>query len=769
LVLLLSFINLGTLKLGNSKSVKILKMTQIFSKNTTNQQSRAVQIDRIVEKRQPLANQIEVVKNNLSIISNLLKEVELKRNNLLQQVDDLTIITKLDHINCVSIINQIDTELSALEKLKSRFSRRTLNIGVVGRARQGKSRLLQSLTGLSKTEIPDGDDQHCTGVRSNIHHLVGIETYAEVHFHSEYSFLNEVLAPYYQELNLGIVPQSIEIFANSSLPQLGTIKTALDKAKYEHLCKYRLYIDQYKHFFHNTLPLRINKAQIREYVAQDTLEGDRIYYSYLAVKKVDIFCSFPNQDIGQISLVDMPGLGDTGIGDAERLIKTLGEDIDLVLFVRMPKSMGDVWAKEDVELYDLANSALTDLPIPEWSFMVLNHVATTNNYKNCLSLKNDISNQHIEVQDIIVCDCADQTETQTAILDRVIDYLTQRIDVLDHKYASACQHRLLELQQTINQELEKAKTIFGSPKNDDWNRQLVRLFSKLWNELAEELEGLTRSMIQQRDLEDSSLKSAVNAAINHCRNHPGIPNVDKILKKRDRHGSFESAYSECQHEVRTRLLKRFSNLDFALEESLETSKCQVVKVLVNSGKLRHIAIGQGSEFLLNLINKIPEDLSDLRSGFSTLATFNLQYRGLIQHRIRKHLDVLTPDRTKYKFNNLFSNFFGQPNSNEEKAKKIYDNLRQAQIEAVNNCEQELKKLLIEPSQAGFAIVEEFIDCVLRAEGIREEWEIFLQEFATQVWQEEFVSISANSQFKQEWIYAIEQAQQKNILDDFKFS
>ncbi|MGL4882529.1 MAG: hypothetical protein ACRC8K_15930, partial [Waterburya sp.] len=72
-------------------------------------------------------------------------------------------------------------------------------------------------------------------------------------------------------------------------------------------------------------------------------------------------------------------------------------------------------------------------------------------------------------------------------------------------------------------------------------------------------------------------------------------------------------------------------------------------------------------------------------------------------------------------------------------------------------------------QAGFAIVEEFIDRVLRAEGIEEEWQIFLQEFATQVWQEEYTSISANSQVKQEWIYAIEQAQQKNILDNFKFS
>ncbi|WP_319422263.1 hypothetical protein [Pleurocapsa sp. FMAR1] len=742
-------------------------MIQTITDN--NKFSRSIQIEQIVAKRQPLVNQIETVQNNLNFMSNLVSEIGDKRDRLLEQVDDVTIVTKLEHIDCRSIVNQISTELNALEKLKSRFSRRTLNIGVVGRARQGKSRLLQSLTGLSKAEIPDGDDQHCTGVRSNIYHHAGIETYAEVYFHSEHSFLNEVIAPYYHQLSLGVVPLSLETFANFPLPEIDTVKAALDKAKYKHLGQYHQHINQYRQFFSQTVPKRISKEQIREYVAQDTVEGDRTYFAYLAVKKVDIYCSFPNQDIGQISLVDMPGLGDTGIGDAERLIKTLGQDIDIVLFMRMPKSMGDVWAEVDVDLYDLANSALTDLPINEWSFMVLNHVATIDNYKNCISLKNDITNQHIDVQDVIICDCANKTEAQTAILDRVIDYLTHRIDILDNKYASACQYRLLELQRQIKEELDKADVAFGQATSYDWSRYSVRLFHKLWNELRENLEGLTRSMIRHRDAEDINFKLAVIQAIKHCRNHPGVPSVEQILKKRDRHGSFESAYSECQHEVRTRLSKRFLNLNIALRESLDKSKSQVSNVLAEYAKLKYVAKGEGTDFLLDIESKIPEDLADLKLGFSTLATFDLQYHGLIQHRIRKHLDVLTPDRTRYKFNDLFSNFFGQPNSNEEKAKKIYHHLCQAQIEAVSNCEKELKNILVEPSQAGFAIVEEFVDRVVRAEGMREEWEIFLQEFASQIWQEKFESVNASSLLKKEWIDTVKQAQNKNNLEDFKFN
>ncbi len=342
--------------------------------------------------------------------------------------------------------------------------------------------------------------------------------------------------------------------------------------------------------------------------------------------------------------------------------------------------------------------------------------------------------------------------------------------MLDHKYASTCQTRLIELQSSIATELEKAQTVLGkNNSNDDWFPYFIRLFGTLWRDLTGELEALTKSMINQRDIEDSGLKIAVETAIKKCRTNTGIPIVKEILKKRNLHGSFETAYSESLHEVRTHLSKSFLDLDIALKESLEKAKSQVVQVLITSGKLRTVAEGDGSEFLTNIGVKIPEKLVGLRLGFEILATFDLQYRGLIQHRIRKYLDILTPDRTQYKFNDLFSNILGQPNSDEDKAKKIYNNLRRAQLEAVNNCEKELKRLLTEPSQAGFAIVEEFVDRVLRAEGIRDEWQIFLQEFANDVWVEEFGAAQTNSELKKEWLEIVAKVKQANKLECFKFS
>ncbi|MEQ8961380.1 MAG: hypothetical protein RLP02_26225, partial [Coleofasciculus sp. C2-GNP5-27] len=129
--------------------------------------------------------------------------------------------------------------------LRDRFSRPTLNIGVVGLMGQGKSTFLQSISGLSDDEIPALRGGACTAVRSTIYHQPG-EPYAEVTVHSEPTFLQEVIQPYYQELDLGNPPQTIDEFAGT-LPEFsGT--DATKKSMYEHLKEdYHKHLPMYRH------------------------------------------------------------------------------------------------------------------------------------------------------------------------------------------------------------------------------------------------------------------------------------------------------------------------------------------------------------------------------------------------------------------------------------------------------------------------------------------------------------------------------------------
>ncbi len=475
----------------------------------------------------------------------------------------------------------------------------------------------------------------------------------------------------------------------------------------------------------------------------------------------------------------MPGLGDTGIGDAERMIKTLGRDIDIVLFVRMPTAMGDFWGTEDVELYDMASSALMELPIKEWSFMVLNHVSSVSgkddNQRNCQSLAETRTEKHIEVVDCITADCADAEESNAHILDRVLDYLTRRIDVLDRQYASSCQDRLNQLQKMLKVELDKAHDTWRQTSQDNWFPEFVRLFDKLWTDLTGGLEALLSTLILDRDVDDKNFKPAVETAIQDCRTDTGIPTLQEIERRARKTGSYDIAYAEYLHEVRTYLSKRFLSLDTALKESLEADKSKVVSVLVQEGKLGKLADGEGSEFLKAFAEHIPDNLSGLRLGFQTLATFDLQYRGLVQHRIRKYLDVLDPDRTPFKLRGNFIDLAFDLRSKrlvdtrKPDAEGILKNLKLAQAEAVNNCEKELKTLLQEPSQAGFAIVEEFVDRVLRAEGVKAEWQIFLQEVAADVWSNEFDLTIRVAQLRGDWLKVVDQVAKASSPEAVNFS
>ena len=525
-------------------------------------------------------------------------------------------------------------------------------------------------------------------------------------------------------------------------------------AMYEHLRKYHTNFDKYKHLLKES-PQRISKQQIREYVAQDTPDGQRVYFNYLAVQEAKIVCGFPNSDVGQIALIDMPGLGDTGLGDAQRLMSILGQDVDIVLFVRMPRPPRDFWADVDVKLYDTARAFLVDLPLHLWSFMVLNRTdsnsAIGDNSLYCEDLISTHTSSHINVVDCITASCADREEAQK-ILDRVLDYLMQNITDLDQHYASACQERLSGLHSAIALELEKAKTALGHKPRDSWFPVFIKLFNKLWSDLTVGLEGLLRDLRWQRDAQDADFKDQVNAALQACREDTGIPSLQEIETRRDSEGSYNIAYNKYLHEVRAYLSQHFLSLDSGLKRSLENIKSQVVDILAEQGKLRTVTEARGTEFLIAIENLIPENLSRLKLGFHILSTFDLSYRGLIQHRIRRHLDRLTPDETPLQL------------SKTPSAQEILVSLQTLHAEAIYECETALDELLCEPSQAAYAIVEEFVDRVLRAEGVKDDWQIFLEEIRSEIWSTEFEKFGENSRLRREWLNCVERASSANQFD-----
>jgi hypothetical protein len=173
-----------------------------------------------------------------------------------------------------------------------------------------------------------------------------------------------------------------------------------------------------------------------------------------------------------------------------------------------------------------------------------------------------------------------------------------------------------------------------------------------------------------------------------------------------------------------------------LTETIEKMKAQVSKVLVEKCGLGGLTKPDVADFLAEVSSQIPAEYTELKKGFEILSEFNLSYRGLIQHRIRLQLDLLTEDTAPSL----------KPEATDQ---DVVDQLKELYKETLYNCENALTGFLSEPSQASFAIVEEFSDRVLRAENAQDEWRDFLLSKRDQIWGE-FENLQKQIDASQEW-------------------
>ncbi|MEY3063340.1 MAG: hypothetical protein RLZZ532_132 [Cyanobacteriota bacterium] len=327
--------------------------------------NKSQEIQSIIGQRQPLAKKLTDIETGLSSLYASLQRLEQERDRqLLHWSGDEATKSKLQTLDFASFEENIREHLTSLGRLQGRFSRKTLKSGVIGRMGQGKSTLLQSLSGLKNEVIPAMQGKACTAARSTISHKAGNLTTAEIQFHDHESFLIEIITPYYKKLGLTPVPNSFEAFAHRAIPNLPTDADQTDINIYNRLKDdYHSNGKKYQeHLGRGYLTIQ-DQSDISNYVASKyNQDYQLINHECLAVKHVKISCAFPVDEIGAIALVDVPGLGDFRLGDESLVIEALAQEVDFILFIRKPSKDRANFEQSDTKLYDLANKALNNLP-----------------------------------------------------------------------------------------------------------------------------------------------------------------------------------------------------------------------------------------------------------------------------------------------------------------------------------------------------------------------------------------------------------------------
>lgn len=587
--------------------------------------------------------------------------------------------------------------------------------------------------------------------------------YADVWFYSERAFLGEVIAPYYHDLGLGALPQTISDFRYNPLATLPPDKQRLaeNRQKYNHLQRYQDQFSKYGNLLHAGSPRRIQHDQIREYVAQDTVDGTGEYFNFLAVREVRIVCSFPLTHVGQIALIDMPGLGDTGVGDQERLVKTLEEDVDIVLFVKRPGALGANWEDVDIQLYDIAQKALTKIPLERWSFMVLNRVGRVgdpdSNVHNCISLKNKLNTIAIKVAQCIITDCSQSAEVNHSILGKVLDYMSKNITALDEEYARASQESLDILHNEVNAMLAKARDVWSiSASSDDLSGDAFDdEFERLWDVIQISLENLKRQLQAKRDESDkqkeqdgaqAAFRVYLNQALTKCQSIK-LPSLQEISDTRDANGgSYSTAYDIHLNRIRTEMISHLSSLDRGLKLSIISTKNEVAKVLQNEGLLGKLTPAMGVTFLKFIYEQIPDEFVKLKEAFGNFYFFEIRFRGFLLYRIREKIKPLEPDEAV--------------KATVSTPKHIYELLENARDETVWKLKS-IRKWVGDLDRVAFALVEEFVDQAIRAKKVRKEWKRFYRGRKREIWPNEFGALEKQVNLRNEWQKELERVSQAN--------
>ncbi|WP_119581011.1 hypothetical protein [Streptomyces europaeiscabiei] len=706
--------------------------------------------DRIAEIHRRRARQTKALERAHTWVTeslDRLRELEVLRTELLGRVPDdaRSRLTALG-AEVSGLLEELPIEAAALDAAAARFRRPTLNVGVIGRARQGKSRLIQSLTGLTNQEVPTSDGGFCTGVTSVLRHKDGVTTQAEVYFHTEHSFLREVIAPYYAELRLGPAPTTLDRFAGP-LPLEPAGDKSEEGSRYSHLVQFHTALPEYRHFLGMASPHHVGSHEIRRFVAQSD-EHDQPFNAFRAVRYVRITTHFAHQDWTGLSLIDLPGLDDTNLQDAQRIVAALREEIDIVVFVRRPDPLGDGIGKPDHQLYDHVQEGLPATGLNRCSFLLINKCAvpTSDNSANARRMAEQwLPASRFTVAEAHIADCS-QPDNVAAAMDRVLDYLLANLDELDDRLLVVRTEKAAELHERLGHLAAQAAHLADlAQPTEIWFLPFTTLFKNTHAGLAHGLASLVRKLRDERDLTDDLLADAMETVLEAAERDPSHPAVDELVARAAAEDGLSMAYGKYLNESRARLSRRFLECDVALHARTSDMQRRVADVLRGPAGLGGLSgAPNGREFLLEVTARVPrvreDGSSEIRYALQLLAGFQLSYRGMLQHRVRACLDGLHADTPAMPF----------PHQPGPTAQQVREMLEVAYDEALYQCRSDLHKALAEPSAAIFAIVEEFYDRVIASAGAEEEWLVFYQDARAEIWPGKFAALAEDAAHLRRW-------------------
>jgi ribosome biogenesis GTPase A len=712
----------------------------------------------VLEKRHKKVLMLEKVHNGLA-------ELEMQMDSLLQMAADAEMEADEMPQDIVRLTAKINKHIGGLQEevahlntsitsLTKRFSKETINVGVAGKARQGKSTLLQKISGLSNKEIPTSDELPCTGTKSKIYHSEE-DAHAKIEFYPKEEFLKEILHPYFDKLKMS-KPFSLKRFSEP-LPELSHFSEDrnLDKAIYEKLA-----------FIHKAFPSfsellsKPSKTQplddILDYVTQN--EGRT---RYLAVTTANIYTKFPNHDVTGLCLVDLPGL-EAAQGHEKKLVSSLEYEVDAVIFVKSPDVLGTDWEQTDYNVFDLVDNAVREIELANRLFIVLNEKNDGSNKKQVQLLKEQPPETYSKPR-ILIADCSDAEEVERKVFSVVLKHIEKNLESTDQQYVRLLVNKMENVLKVLTKIFSPSLGSLVTSNADLTRERKYRLLSeKFIRDLTKGLEKLVLDVQQELNISDE-FREKVEEICESARQTAPIPDKEELAEQYLEHSGWKGVVGEELNYLRAYLTEFLATqLDDYLQSKVDETLRQVLERIFPKALQKMLPQNiDSSEDPRTLILEFQALLDkgehpNIYNTFNYIGKFNFSYHSHFHYRVREEMGLLST-YTSNSVDDIVPNDATRDNF-MEKAEEIARGLDSHYQQTIYQLRKKFsEKMQADPANAILALVEEIKDRLVRTRGIKEEWKSFIDPIREQLWVDELSHFNKEIALRQQWRLALDDA------------
>ena len=695
---------------------------------------------------------LEEIRNSIDQLQSCIKAVELQISNHSGEFykalySDPNAMIAFKQLDCIGALICIDNALSNLKKLQKRFDREAVRIAFIGYERQGKSTFLQSMTGLPNEVIPAYDGTSCTGAVSVIHNKETQTPFsAEIEFYTIQEFLDNVKA----KLKILMPEKNFEITSLDDLAKIdlstysGKDKTETEKLIKNNIIGHRNYygpflgkgvqtytdkdivmkfVAQYREYpTKESIPSDARDEDIKERIKERNLDGTpksvvwrHMYYWYLAVKSVNIYCKFPNQECGKIEFVDTVGLGPSVNANAveQEMFRVLKEDCDGAIDVYCPASTGGSVNDKELNIFAKLEYNLSSRLPKMWLSYAINAIPSGKkcNIQNIEDILGDLALKELPFGFYVAVNAADRKDVNDRLLVPHLEMIAANLEILDMNLLNSA-YKDATLAYNLCQNLLKTATKV-IPVNSimDWNFEMdgfnpmLRDFNKAMNNLDHD------GYAKHKDENCPQLIAAYESILSSI--DKDLP-LEEDLVDRFRSGVLSTTYEvfeESIEKMRNGIFEVFEGVNMEVLHPLqEKVKSDLLNVLFDQGKLSMLPLPTDcpveptNEWMECVIkNYIPkEKYPALYEALRYVLDYKISIEGLVEYNVTKSLQIIEKDHDDF-----IPYSGGNPNNYSEKGAQVWQELANRLMPLQKRLRSWIGDFALIPSQSFYSRVHKF--------------------------------------------------------------